>query len=73
MVLHPKETHLVMSVIFQGRVQCGPFILFLNTNAHLVMHFQKDNKIKSTFQKKSRIWRCINWKQQDLEGFFPGH
>lgn len=55
MVLHPKETHLVMSVIFQGRVQCGPFILFLNTNAHLVMHFQKDNKIKSTFQKKNHV------------------
>lgn len=74
MVLHPKETHLVMSVIFQGRVRCGPFVFFKKIRTPISWCiFKKIVKLKALSKKNSRIWRCINWKQQNLEGFFPGH
>lgn len=75
MVLHPKRDPFGDVSNFSGVGPMWPFYLFLKKIRTPISWwiFKKIIKLKALSKKNSRIWRCINWKQQNLEGFFPSH
>lgn len=65
-----------MLVIFQGRAPCCPplksqLFFFSNTNPNFAIHFEKEGKIKSTFQSFVGTYLVSKWlphKIWDPEG-----